>query len=267
MAKEGEKSLSLLRFTYNVHKAFSLIHSMKKNIKLDILAFGAHPDDVEAGCSGLLIKSAFQGKKIGIVDLSLAELSTNGTVLLRMKEAERAAKIIGASVRENLEFPNNFFVNSKKAQEKIITVVRKYRPETVLLPYWNDRHPDHMDTSKIVLPALFTAGLVKFKNEYPRHRPSQVFFYRLWHAFNPSFIVDISKEFPQKLEAMLAYRSQFIKNKNSLPTKDNKVDFLEYIKARHRVDGYEIGVAYGEVYLSNTPLGIKNTASLMSNYD
>jgi len=237
-------------------------------MKLDLLAFGAHPDDVEAGCGGFLIKYAQQGKKVGIVDLSLAELSTNGTIPVRMEEAKNAAHIIGAVVRENLEFPNNFFVNSKENQEKIINVIRKYKPEIVLLPYWNDRHPDHAASRDIIFPALFTAGLKNFiSGASLPHRPKYVFFYQLWYGFTPTFILDISKEFPVKIDAILAYQSQFVKKEGSIDTKDTNPAFLKYIEARHRNSGYEIGVEYGEAYASATPLGIKDMQSLLPNYD
>lgn len=237
-------------------------------MKLDVLAFGAHPDDVEAGCAGFLIKHAKQGKKVGIVDLSLAELSTNGTIPIRMKEAANAARIIGAVARENLKFKNNFFTNSKESQEKIIRVLRKYRPEIVLLPYWHDRHPDHAASRDVIFPSLFTAGLAKFKTgSLLPHRPKYVFFYQLWYGFAPTFILDISEEFPVKIDAILAYRSQFTKNKKSIDTKDTDPAFLRYIEARHKNDGYEIGAAYGERYLSATPLGIKDIQSVMPNYD
>lgn len=233
---------------------------------LDILAFGAHPDDAEAGCGGFLIKSAHAGKRIGVIDMSQAELSTNGDVELRKKEATAAAKIIGVSVRENLGLPNNFFFNSKEAQERIIDTIRHYCPETVLLPYWIDRHPDHETVKQIVYPALFTAGLSKFKTERPPHRPTRLLFYRLWFDFSPSFILDISNEMETKVRAMLSYESQFIKQKESLPTKDNTEDFLEYWRAWHRVNGYKIGVKYGEPYLSLTPVGLDDVAAMLPNY-
>lgn len=238
----------------------------KKFPKLDILAFGAHPDDVEAGCAGLLIKAVHGGKKVGIVDLSLAELSSNGTVQLRVKEALRAAKIIGTEVRENLELPNNFFTNGRLVQEKIIEMVRKYRPEIVLLPYHTDRHPDHEETPRLVWPALFTSGLTRFKTNYPAHRPKYVFSYRLWYDFAPSFILDISEEFEKKIKSLLAYKSQFAINGDSVSTKDNEPNFMEYWRARHRNYGYEIGVEYGEPYLSLTPIGLKDMASVLPNY-
>lgn len=234
--------------------------------KLNILAFGAHPDDVEAGCAGFLLNAKKAGQKSGVIDLSLAELSTNGTVPQRQKEAKAAAKVLGAAVRENLKLPNNFFFNSKKVQEKIIEVIRKYRPEIMLLPYHIDRHPDHQETPKLVWQALFTGGLSKFKTNLPPHRPKYVFFYRLWFGFKPTFLLDISDVFDKKIKSILCYKSQFLNRKNSRPTKDNDDSFLDYWRSRHRADGYDIGVKYAEPYLSLTPLGLKDLNAVLPNY-
>ena len=234
--------------------------------KIDILAFGAHPDDVEAGCAGFLLKAKKAGQTIGIVDLSLAELSTNGTTKQRLKEAKAAAGVMGASFRENLKLANNFFFNSKKVQEKIIKVIRKYRPEIVLLPYHIDRHPDHQETPKLVWQALFTSGLSMFKTDLPPHRPKYVFFYRLWYDFSPTFLLDISDVYEEKEKTILCYKSQFVKNKHRKTTRDNEESFLEYWRARHRTYGYDIGVKYAETYLSLTPLGLKDLNAVLPNY-
>jgi bacillithiol biosynthesis deacetylase BshB1 len=238
----------------------------KKDLKLDVLAFGAHPDDVEAGCGGMLAYMANSGKRTGIVDLSQAELSTNGTLKQREREASNAAKILGVEVRENLKLPNNFFFNSKEVQRKIINVIRKYKPEMVLLPYWFDRHPDHESVRSLVWPALFTGGLLKYKTNYQKHRPGTVLFYRLWYDFTPSFIFDVSDVFDKKIEAIKAYESQFAKTNVSIETKDNDQKFFDFWNARHLNDGYHIGVKYGEPYLSTTPLGVTNLDSFLPNY-
>lgn len=235
-----------------------------KNV--DIVAFGAHPDDVEAGCSGFVISMVNKGKKVAIVDLSLGELSSNATIKERQEEAKIAAEIMGVSFRENLGLPNNFFSSSKENQTKIIEAIRKYRPEIILLPHWMDRHPDHMDVYKLVWPSLFTGGLLKFETGSEPHRPKYVFFYRLWYEFTPSFIFDVSDVFDKKVKAILAHKSQFIKSDGLIVTKDNRGDFIEYWKARHRDYGYEIGVEYGEPFLSMLPLGIKDLESVLPNY-
>lgn len=236
------------------------------DIKIDILAFGAHPDDVEAGCGGLLIKSTQQGKKVGIIDLSYGELASNGTVEIRQEEAQEAARIMGAEFRINLGFPNNFFESTRETQSKIIEVIRKYRPETILLPHTHDRHPDHMNVYSIVWPALFTSGLIKFEDGQIPHKPKQVFMYRIWYSFDPSFYVDVSDVFEKKVAAMECHKSQFIKKAGAIETKNNGDDFMGYVRAQHRRDGFEINALYAEPYLSPTPIGINSTDDLLNNY-
>ena len=237
-----------------------------KSQKLDILAFGPHPDDVEAGAAGMLIKYVCAGKKVGIIDLSRAERSSNGTKELRIKEAKRATKIMGVAVRENLNLPDALLFDSQEVRMKVFEVVRRYRPNIVLIPYWHDRHPDHATTGDAVFKALFTAGLTKIKSKYRPHRPSYVFFYRLWYDFRPTFILDISEEFETKMRAIKAYKSQFLKSEGYISTKNTENDFLGYWRARHKNYGYEIGVEYGEPYLSVTPLGVKDLDSILPNY-
>lgn len=237
-----------------------------KDRKLDVLAFGAHPDDVEAGCGGMLISLSQKGKRVGIVDLSQAELSTNGTIEDREKEAAEAAKILGAEIRENLKMPNNFFFNSEDVQESLVNIIRKYKPETVLMPYWFDRHPDHENVRDLVWPALFTSGLLKYETSYEKHRPSSVLFYRMWYDFKPSFVFDISDVFERKMDSIKAYKSQFSKTKDSVSTKDNEKQFFDFWHARHINDGYSVGVKYGEPYLSATPLGVRDLDSFLPNY-
>jgi len=238
----------------------------QQNNKVDILAFGAHPDDVEAGCSGLLIKLANEGYKTAIIDMSEAELSTNGTVALRYKEAENARKIMRVSYRENLKVPNNFFANSVKLQNKLVEKLRFYRPEMVLLPYFKDRHPDHEATPKLVKDALFTAGLSRFKTKLPPHRPKYVFYYPLWYEFKPSFIVDISGLWEKKKEAILAYKSQFILTDKTKKTIDNSDDTMKYWEARARHYGFMANVSNGEAYLSHYRLGIDDPFKIMPNF-
>lgn len=233
--------------------------------KLDILAFGAHPDDVEVGCGGLLLKVAKMGYKTGIVDLSLAELSTNGDTPSRLREADQSRKILNVKVRENLGIPNNFFFNSKEVQDKIIRVIRKYQPEMILMPYFSDRHPDHEEAPKLIKQAIFTSGLIKYETEQKNWRPKYVFYYMLWYEFEPSFIVDISDEFEIKLKAYLAYGSQFKLDKNRLKTIDNDAKTLKFFEARNRHYGFNISRTYGEPYLSTFPLGINNPFDYLPN--
>lgn len=237
-----------------------------KTDKLDILAIGAHPDDVEFGCAGLLIKAAKNGLKTGIVDFSLAELSTNGTVEERQTEAGVSAKVMGVAVRENLGWPNGFFANNKETQDQIVRLIRKYRPDTVLMPHNEDRHPDHVAVQAIVLPALFISGLVKYETGQEKWRPKQVFAFRLWNHFKPDFVLDISDEYPAKLKAMLCYQSQFVLEKGRLPSKDNTDGFQDYWKAIHSFYGYDVGAKYGEPYKSLNVVGVSDHRNILGSF-
>lgn len=234
--------------------------------EVDVLAFGPHPDDVEFGCGGLLKKVSKLGHSTAVVDMSLAELSTNGTVELRLKEAENARKILGVKYRENLKLPNNFFSNSKEVQDKLIRTIRKYRPKLVLLPYYFDRHPDHENGSNLIRNALFTSGLVKYETQQNKHRPTHVLFYMLWNEFKPSLIVDITQEWSEKLKAILAYKSQFNPKIGRAKTIDNEKRTLKFIEARARVYGFSINKDYGEPFLSINPIGTENPLNILPNF-
>lgn len=236
--------------------------------KVDVLAFGPHPDDIEFGCGGTLAKLAKHGKKVAIIDMSLAENSTNGDVVTRLKEAQKAGKILGAAFRENLELPNNFFKNTKRNHDKIVRIIRKYQPELVLLPYFFDRHPDHENGSKMIREALFSTGLVKYKTGQPKHRPSRVLFYMLWNEDKPSFVVDITDEFETKMQSILAYKSQFEldKSKKRVYTIDNDDRMLKYVESRARNYGFVINRTFGEAFLSINPIGINSPFDTIENF-
>lgn len=234
--------------------------------KVNTLAFGAHPDDVEFGCGGLLAKLAKQGKKTAIVDMSLAELSTNGTVENRLIEANEARKVLGATFRENLEIPNNFFFNIRAYQDKLIHALRKYQPDVVLAPYYFDRHPDHENASKLIRDVLFTAGLKRYETELGRHKPIYVLFYMMWNEFVPSITVDITEEFDTKVASILAYKSQFELDAKSIKTIDNEDTTLKYIEARARNYGFPIQRKFGEPYLSINPIGVSDVSNILPNF-
>ena len=183
-------------------------------MKLDILVFGAHPDDAELGAGGTIAKEIANGKKIGIVDLTRGELGTRGSAEIRAKEAHKAGKILGISARENLGFADGFFVNDKTHQLEIIKMLRKYQPDTVLCNAIDDRHIDHGKGSKLVSDACFLSGLLKIETELDgksqqQWRPKKVYHYIQWKNIVPDFVVDISKFIDKKAEAILAYDSQF----------------------------------------------------------
>ncbi len=239
---------------------------MENDYKVKVLAIGAHPDDVEFGCGGLMKKFAKKGYKTAIVDMSQAELSSNGTVDERMKEAGDSREILGAAYRENLKIPNNFFFNTKEYQDKLVYAVRKYQPEMILAPYFFDRHPDHENASKLIRDTLFTAGLRMYKSEFEKHRPIYVLFYMMWYEFQPSLVVDISDELDDKINSLLAYKSQFDLAPGRVKTIDNEDATLKYVEARARTYGFPIQRKYGEPYLSINNLGVDDPFSVLPNF-
>ncbi len=240
-------------------------------MKVDILAFGVHPDDVELGCSGTLIASIAQGKKVAIVDLTRGELGTRGSAETRDAEAADAAKIIGVQARENLKMADGFFQNDEEHQRKVITVIRKYQPEIVLCNAPEDRHPDHGRSAKLVSDAAFFSGLRKietvYQNKKQEHwRPHYVFHYIQDRYLKPDFLFDVSDHFEQKLKAILCYGTQFNSTDNSEPqTYISTPDFLDVIKARALMFGKRIGVKYAEGYLTTKMIGVKNFDAFIQN--
>lgn len=238
-------------------------------MKIDILAFGAHPDDVELGCAGTLLAHISKGKSAGIIDLTQGELSTRGTVEIRNKEALSAAKILGINVRENLKFEDGFFSNDKHHQIEVIKTLRKYRPEIVITNAPYDRHPDHGRASALVSDACFLAGLKQIhtklntENQQP-HRPRFVMHYIQYRNIKPDFIVDISDYFDRKMESIKAHKSQFYDPESNEPeTVISAPDFLEAVVARARVLGKQIGIRYGEGFTVDRYIGIKNLFDLI----
>ena len=221
-------------------------------MKLDILAIGAHPDDVEMSCGGTLAKEIANGKKVGILDLTRGELGTRGNAAIREKEAKTAAEILGISVRENLEFGDGFFVNNQATQLEVIKIIRKYRPEIILCNAIDDRHIDHGKGSKLVSDASFLSGLAKIEtirqgNHQHPWRPKQVYHYVQWKELTPDFVVDITGFEDKKMEAIFAYKSQFFdensKEPNTPISSKNATDSMLY---RNRNLGRLIGTEAAE---------------------
>lgn len=221
-------------------------------MKLDILAIGSHPDDIELSCAGVLAKENAAGKKIGIIDLTRGELGTRGTREIRDKEAADAAQILGVQVRENLDFADGFFQNDKAHQLKIVEVLRKYRPELVICNAIKDRHPDHARGSELVSLSCFLAGLRKIETtsegaQQEPWRPKQVFHYIQWQDIKPDIVVDISGYMETKINAVKAYKSQFFDPDNSEPaTPISSNNFFESIRYRAANLGRLIGTDYAE---------------------
>ncbi|SHI77400.1 bacillithiol biosynthesis deacetylase BshB1 [Mesonia phycicola] len=223
-------------------------------MKLDILAIGAHPDDVELGCAGTLAKEISKGKKVGILDLTRGELGTRGSAEIRDKEAKAAAEILGVSVRENLAFSDGFFINNASHQLEVIKIIRKYRPEIVLCNAIDDRHIDHGKGSKLVSDACFLSGLRRIEtihqnNHQNAWRPKQVFHYIQWKELEPDIIVDISGFIDKKIAAVNAYESQFFNPDTNEPSTPISSDnFLDSVTYRARNLGRLIGTDYAEGY-------------------
>jgi len=238
-------------------------------MKLDILAFGAHPDDVELGCSGTIAKEIALGKKVGIIDLTRGELGTRGSVEIRNKEAANAAKILGVSVRENLDMRDGFFVNDESHQLEIIKMLRKYKPEIVLCNAIDDRHIDHGKGSQLVSDACFLSGLIKIETEINEEkqeawRPKLVYHYIQWKNITPDFVVDITGYNDKKVEAILAYSSQFYNpNSNEPETLIASKNFLESLNYRAQDLGRLIGTDYAEGFTAERYLAVNSLGDLM----
>lgn len=237
-------------------------------MKLDILAFGAHPDDVELSCSGTIAKEVSLGKKVGIVDLTRGELGTRGTPEIRAKEAADAAKVLGVSVRENLAFADGFFVNDLKNQLEVIKILRKYRPSIVLCNAIKDRHIDHGRGSKLVSEACFLSGLQKIVTKLngsnqEKWRPTHVYHYIQWQPIEPDFVVDISGYETKKMDSVKAYKSQFFDPASTEPkTPISSKNFTESIMYRAKDLGRLIGVDYAEGFTVERYLGVDSLSNL-----
>ncbi len=218
-------------------------------MRLDMLAFGAHPDDVELFAGGTMAKMAALGYSTGIVDMSRGELGTRGTPAVRKKEAAKAAKILGVKVRENLAFADGNVPVTASARLKVIRVLRKYRPRLVLTHYWDDRHPDHVNTSRLVAEAVHHAGLAKIRTGQERYRPPALLFFKLPTTLVPSFVVDVSDFSDQRMAAIAAYRSQLYNPSSTEPsTTLSHPDFLTVVEGIHTFYGTQIGKRKGEAF-------------------
>jgi N-acetylglucosamine malate deacetylase 1 len=223
-------------------------------MKLDILAIGAHPDDVELGCGATLAKEISEGKKVGIIDLTRGELGTRGTAEMRDQEAENAAKILGVTVRTNMEFTDGFIVNDKWHQIELIKMIRLYQPEIVICNAIEDRHIDHAKASKLVSDACFLSGLIKIDTKHEDHddwqeawRPKAVYHYIQWKDIEPDVVVNVTGFMEIKLKAVMAYTSQFYDPKSNEPeTPISSKNFTDSIEYRARNLGRLIGTEFGE---------------------
>jgi bacillithiol biosynthesis deacetylase BshB1 len=237
-------------------------------MKLDILAIGVHPDDVELSASGPILKHIALGKTVGILDLTRGELGTRGNAELRTQEANNAAKILGLSVREQLTMADGFFENNEVHQKEIIRMIRKYQPEIVLCNAINDRHPDHGRAAKLTADACFYAGLAKVETKEDGEtqtawRPKAVYHYIQDHFIEPDFVIDITPFMEKKIESIMAYSSQFFDPNSKEPeTPISTKNFMEYVKAKGSLFGRAINVDYAEGYTVNRYIGVENLFDL-----
>jgi len=238
-------------------------------MKLDILAIGAHPDDVELGCAATIAKEISLGKKVGILDLTRGELGTRGSAQIRDNEAADAAKILGVSVRENLAFADGFFINDKEHQMTVVKMIRKYQPDIVLCNAIEDRHIDHGKGSSLVSDACFLSGLRKIETSIDNvaqkaWRPKQVYHYIQWKNLTPDFVVDVSNFIDKKMEAVKAYRSQLYDPNSKEPISPiSSKNFLESIAYRAQDLGRLIGVEHAEGFNVERFVGVNKLDDLI----
>jgi bacillithiol biosynthesis deacetylase BshB1 len=240
-------------------------------MNVDVLAFGAHPDDIELGCGGTIAKLVKRERIVALCDLTQGELGTRGNRKIRREEAQKAAKILGVSTRRNLRIPDGNIQVNESNLLKIIVLIRELRPSLLIIPHGVERHPDHVHTSELCKEAWYYSGLEKIKTKFngqwqERHRPHHYFEFMQWMEFEPRFIVDISGTFDLKMKSVRAHASQFYnpESKES-ETKLSRPDFLEIIETRCRYFGSKIGVKYGEPFLTHWSLGITDPFDIIVN--
>jgi bacillithiol biosynthesis deacetylase BshB1 len=233
-------------------------------MKVDILAIGAHPDDVEFGCGGTILKMIAEGKKVAIIDLTQGELGTRGTEITRAEESAEAAKILGISARVNLKMKDGFLNNSEEYQMLLVEQIRKFQPEIVLCNAIEDRHPDHAKASKLISDACFLSGLIKIETSFEgvvqkAWRPKHVFHYIQWKNIKPDFVVDISAFQEKKMLACKAYKTQLYNPNSKEPvTATATEDFTNSLTYRAEDLGRLSGVRYAEGFTTERLLALKN---------
>lgn len=226
-------------------------------MKVDILVFGAHPDDMELGCGGTVVKLVTEGKNVGIIDLTRGELGTRGTAKSRDKECENATKILGITMRENMDFKDGFFENNEANKLALIKKIREYKPKIVIANAPSDRHPDHGRASQIVLDACFLSGLEKVGTKQKVWRPKAIYHYIQFNNLKPDFVIDISAHLDKKLEAVEAYKTQFYDAKSKeTETIISKKGFLESVKYRAQDLGRLSNCEYAEGFIAHQMLKI-----------
>jgi len=239
-------------------------------MKLNILAFAAHPDDIELSCAGTLAKHAEMGENVGIIDLTEGEMGTRGTPKKRLEEAAASADILGLKIRENLGFDDAFFKNDLPHQKEIVRKIRQYQPDIILANAVTDRHPDHARASELISESVFLAGLKKFEtiddngNIQEAYRPNKVYHYIQSLPITPDFVVDVSDQWQKKMNSIKAFDSQFYKQDSNEPeTYISSPRFMKMIEARAMEFGQIIGVDYAEGFTVERYLGVKDLNGLI----
>jgi bacillithiol biosynthesis deacetylase BshB1 len=237
-------------------------------LTVDVLAFAAHPDDIELSCAGTIIKLGDMGYKTGVITLTRGEMGTRGSGELRQQEFNNAGQIMGLTIHKSLDIPDGGVQVNESNKLKIIREIRSYRPRIVFAPYWIVRHPDHGYCSHLVREAAFFAGLKRIDTGQVPYRPIKVIYYACRYEFTPSFVVDVSDTHKRKLEAIRAYRSQFYnpeaENKGADPTFISSPEFLESVITRARYWGNHIGAEYGEPFLVRETIKVNDPVKLFA---
>ena len=238
---------------------------MSDSESVDIIFFGAHPDDVELSCGGTVAKCVKDGLRVAIVDLTRGEMGTRGTPQTRKREAANAARVLGATFRQQLDFQDGNLQTGREQELQIIEILRRATPRLVVAPYPDDRHPDHTRTGRIVTEASFYAGLRALETGLRAHRPQTVLYYLQNYMFTPSFVVDVTKHWKTKMRSVAAYKSQFHDPKSKEPqTFISDPKFLDMIDARGRHFGALIGASYGEAFVTKQPPRIDDLVAAYS---
>ncbi len=238
---------------------------MQNTKQIDVLAFGAHPDDVELGCGGTLYKLKKLGYHTAIIDLTEGEVGSRGTVEQRYEESAKSSEILGLDFRTNMKLPDGNIELNQANKQKVIRQVRKYKPSIVFAPYHEDRHPDHTHTNQLVTEGCFYAGVRKILPEIQPHRPFRIIYYMAKYEFNPSFVVDISQEFDIKLQSLQAYQSQFYNPE--WPEEQTFISsqwFMESVTFRARHFGWIAGVKYAEPFWIRETMAIDDPVPLFT---
>jgi len=231
--------------------------------EVDVLVLGAHPDDIEIGCGGTLIKLSDAGRSVVLVDMVRGELGTRGSAQIRDQEAAAAAEILGVTARENLELEDGNVRSTLEAKHKVAEAVRRWKPQMIFVPYWEDRHPDHAHASVLAYEGTFLAGLPRYETGQEAYRPDQLIYYMGWVEFEPTFIVDITDQFEQKMEAIYAYGTQFKREASpDPPTRLTSEETNWFMRSRMAYYGSLIGKRYGEGFLIRGRLAVEDPLSL-----